>query len=238
MPNNYFNFKQFTVQQEHCAMKVCTDACLFGAYVADQVKTKAAANILDIGTGTGLLSLLLAQKIPGMIDAVEIDKAAYTQAKENFEQSSWKERLSVFNTDVLKFESGKKYDCIISNPPFFEKDLKSSNENKNAARHDTTLTLEQLITTVKKILNDDGSFAVLLPYHRVEECIALAEKAGLVLNKKILVRQTEKHDYFRGILFFSNQQLLFTEEEISIKTSNEKYSVRFAELLKDYYLYL
>lgn len=218
-------------------MKVCTDACLFGAYVADQVKTKAATNILDIGTGTGLLSLMLAQKVPGMIDTVEIDEAAYQQAKENFSQSLWKERLAIFNTDILKFENGKKYDCIISNPPFFENDLKSSDQNKNAAKHDTALTLEQLLATAKKLLNDDGSFAILLPYHRVEECIALAEKPGLYLNKKILVRQTEKHDYFRGILFFSNQQLLITEEEISIKT-NEKYSVRFAELLKDYYLYL
>ncbi len=173
-------------------MKVCTDACLFGALVADQVKTKASTNILDIGTGTGLLSLMLAQRVPALIDAVEIDEAAYQQAKENFEQSPWKERLSIFNTDILKFDAGKKYDCIISNPPFFENDLKSSDKNKNAAKHDTTLTLEQLLQTVQKLLNEDGSFAVLLPYHRIEECILLAEKIGLYLNKKVLVKQTDK----------------------------------------------
>ena len=238
MPNNYFQFKQFTVQQENCAMKVCTDACLFGAYVADQVKTKAAATILDIGTGTGLLSLMLAQKVPAMIYTVEIDEAASQQAKENFQQSPWKERLTLFNADVLQLFTEKQFDCIISNPPFFENDLKSSDKNKNAAKHDTALTLEQLLATVLKLLNDDGSFAVLLPYHRVEECILSAEKIGLYLNKKVLVKQTEKHEYFRGILFFSRLQSSFAEEEISIKTDNDKYSMRFAELLKDYYLYL
>ena len=116
--------------------------------------------------------------------------------------------------------------------------MKSSDKNKNAAKHDTALTLEQLLATVLKHLNDDGSFTVLLPYHRVEECILSAEKIGLYLNKKVLVKQTEKHDYFRGILFFSKEQLNFTEEEIAIKTANDKYSMRFAELLKDYYLYL
>ena len=238
MANNYFRFKQFTVQQENCAMKVCTDACLFGAYVADQVKTKAANNILDIGTGTGLLSLMLAQRVPALIDAVEIDEAAFLQVKENFEQSPWKERLFVFNTDVTKFETEKKYACIISNPPFFENDLKSNDSNKNNAKHDTSLTLDKLLQVVKKLLKDDGLFAVLLPYHRVEYFIAAAKEIELLLNKKILVKQTEKHDYFRGMLVFSKQQSALSEETISIKTEDEKYTVRFAELLKDYYLYL
>lgn len=219
-------------------MKVCTDACLFGAWMADQVKTKAATNILDIGTGTGLLSLMLAQRVPALIEAVEIDAAAYQQAKENFEGSPWKERLSIFNTDVLQFDFDKKYDCIISNPPFFENDLKSSDKNKNAAKHDTTLTLHQLLLTVQLLLNEDGNFAILLPYHRVEECILLAEKVGLHLNKKVLVKQTAKHDYFRAMLIFNRQHTLLAEEKIVIKTESEKYSEKFAELLKDYYLYL
>lgn len=238
MSNNYFRFKQFTVQQEKGAMKVCTDACLFGAYVADQVKTKAAHNILDIGTGTGLLSLMLAQRITALIDAVEIDKEASQQAKENFERSPWKERFTVFNTDALKFAAGKKYDCIISNPPFFENDLKSSDNNKNNAKHDTSLTLGQLLDVVNIHLTGDGIFAVLLPYHRVNFIIDAALKKGFHLNKKVLVKQTEKHDLFRGILIFSRHQALTTDELIAIKTADEKYTVRFAELLKDYYLYL
>lgn len=219
-------------------MKVCTDACLFGAYVADQVKTKSSAKILDIGTGTGLLSLMLAQKVPAIIDAIEIDAAASLQAKENFEQSPWKERLNVFNTNVLLFENDKKYDCIISNPPFFEKDLKSNDSSKNSARHDTSLTLEQLLGVAKKMVAADGIFTVLLPYHRVDEFDSMAAKNDFHLTKKILVRQTEKHDFFRGILFLSKQQAMLMEETIVIKNENEKYSVRFAELLKDYYLYL
>lgn len=238
MPNNYFKFKQFTVQQENCAMKVCTDACLFGAYVADMIKTKAAARILDIGTGTGVLSLMLAQRVAAEIDAVEIDAAAYQQAQQNFEQSPWKERLHIFNTDVLQFETEKKYDCIISNPPFFENDLKSGDSSKNNAKHDTGLTLDALIPAVKKHLNDEGIFAVLLPYHRVNYFIETAAKHGLYLSKKVWVKQTDKHDYFRGILVFSRQAALQSEETIVIKNSDDKYSVRFAELLKDYYLYL
>lgn len=238
MPNNYFRFKQFTVQQEHCAMKVCTDACLFGAYIADQVKTKASSNILDIGTGTGLLGLMLAQRVAAQIDAVEIDAIAFQQAKQNFEESLWNERLSIFNTDILQFQNEKKYDCIISNPPFFENDLKSSDSNKNNAKHDTSLTLEQLISVAKNNLTDDGIFAVLLPYRRVEYFIAIATKHGFNLSKKTLVKQTDKHDYFRGILIFGQQPSISSEEIIAIKNADDKYSLRFAELLKDYYLYL
>jgi tRNA1Val (adenine37-N6)-methyltransferase len=238
MPNHYFKFKQFTVQQQNCAMKVCTDACLFGAYVADMIKTKAAARILDIGTGTGVLSLMLAQRVAAQIDAVEIDSAAYQQAQENFEQSPWKERLSVSNTDIVQFETDKKYDCIISNPPFFENDLKSGDSSKNKAKHDTGLTLEALIVTVKKHLNEEGILAALLPYHRVNYCIETAAKNGFYLNKKVLVKQSDKHDHFRGILVFSRQETLFSEETIVIRNPDDKYSVRFAELLKDYYLYL
>ncbi|HOZ79990.1 MAG TPA: methyltransferase [Ferruginibacter sp.] len=238
MPNNYFKFKQFTIQQEHCAMKVCTDACLFGAYVADQVKTKSSAKILDIGTGTGLLSLMLAQRVPALIDAIEIDEAASLQANKNFEQSPWKERLTVFNTDVLQFDTDKNYDYIISNPPFFEKDLKSNDNSKNNAKHDTSLTLEQLLSVTKSLLKEDGTFAVLLPCHRVEEFISMASTNDFHLSKKILVKQTEKHDPFRGILIFSRLQAVQYEETIVIKNIEEKYSTRFSELLKDYYLYL
>ena len=238
MPNNYFQFNHFTVQQENCAMKVCTDACLFGAYVADEIKDKSLFNILDIGTGTGLLSLMLVQKTTAQMDAVEIDTAAYQQANKNFQQSSWKERLSIFNIDITQFDSNKKYDCIISNPPFFEGDLKSSHSNKNAAKHDTALTLLQLLQVVVKHLQKDGFFAVLLPHHRVNYCIDEAAKLNLYLNKKILAKQTAKHDYFRGMLFFEKQQGAYSSEEIIIKNANGDYTGVFTLLLKDYYLYL
>ena len=240
MANNYFQFKQFTVEQERCAMKVCTDACLFGAYTADQIAEGklSATNILDIGTGTGLLSLMLAQQTASAIDAVEIDKASYYQARENFEESPWKERLAIFNSDILQFSSTKKYDLVISNPPFFEKDLKSDDAKKNAAKHDSTLTLQQLLDVVVKYLDEDGVFAVLLPYHRINYCVEEAEKTGLYLSKKVLIKQTPLHAWFRGILFFSKHQTAAVKEEISIRDKMGDYTSKFMDLLRDYYLYL
>lgn len=240
MPNNYFQFKQFKVYQDQCAMKVCTDACLFGAYTADLIhEEKMACNtILDIGAGTGLLSLMLAQKTTALIDAVEIDKAAYDQASENIKRSPWKERLHVFNEDISLFSPGKKYDVIISNPPFFEGDLKSADANKNTAKHDTALTLQQLLSVVKVQLNEAGVFAVLLPYQRAAHCIETAEQIQLYCFQKTLAKQTAKHPYFRGLLFFSGQQKTMDEEIIIIKNEDGSYSDRFAFLLKDYYLHL
>jgi tRNA1Val (adenine37-N6)-methyltransferase len=240
MANNYFRFKQFTVDQDRAAMKVCTDACLFGAYTAAAIADGklTATNLLDIGTGTGLLSLMLAQKTDASIDAVEIDNAAYYQAKGNFEHGPWKEKLHVFHSDISQFDSGKKYDGIISNPPFFEKDLKSSDEAKNAAKHNTRLTLQQLLDSVIKHLTDEGFFAILLPYHRMNYFIEEAEKKGLYLSKKILVKQTPLHAWFRGILIFTRQQSVPAKEEISIRDNMGDYTAKFIDLLKDYYLYL
>ncbi len=219
-------------------MKVCTDACLFGAYIADELKNHSISNILDIGTGTGLLSLMLAQKTTANIDTVEIDIAAFTQAKENIAQSLYNEKIEIFNTDILKFTAHKKYGCIISNPPFFEADLKSADEKKNFAKHDTSLTLAKLLQAIDKLLTADGFFAVLLPYHRSnyfeEECL----KLNFYLSKKILVKQTPKHNYFRTILFFLRNKSAIQPIELIIKNEGGNYTTKFIELLKDYYLYL
>src|SRR5437868_5022622 len=144
MPNNYFQFKQFIIQQDNCAMKVCTDACLFGAYIANELQSIPVNTILDIGAGTGLLSLMLAQKTTAVIDAVEIDNAAFEQAKENIAASPWKEKINTYHADISTFKTGKRYEHIISNPPFFEDDLRSNDEKKNFAKHDSSLTLENL----------------------------------------------------------------------------------------------
>ena len=242
MPNNYFQFKQFTIQQDKCAMKVCTDACLFGALVANcnpDSYRESTANCLDIGTGTGLLSLMLAQKNSSVkIDAVEIDALAAEQAKENVAASPWADRINIFNEDILSFDPGKQYDCIISNPPFFEDDLQSPDDSKNKAKHNTSLSLIQLIQVIDKHLAADGFFAVLLPYHRVEYFITEATKAGFHLYKQILAKQTMKHKFFRGILFFSRKEKEFENREIIIKDTNQNYTAEFSALLKDYYLFL
>ncbi len=237
MANSYFKFKQFTIQQDKCAMKVCTDACLFGALVASQ--KWQSINCLDIGTGTGLLTLMIAQKHKDLIiDAVEIDAEAAEQAKENIGNSPWGERVQVIQSDVLKLNGEKNYDFIISNPPFYEKDLQSPDETVNKARHNSTLNLAQLLKFVDTNLSTNGKFAVLLPYQRVDEFIEEAASIGFFLLEKILVRQTYKHKFFRGILFFQRAETEIESSEFIIKDPEHNYTPEFTALLKDYYLFL
>jgi tRNA1Val (adenine37-N6)-methyltransferase len=234
--NNYFQFKQFTIHQEHCAMKVCTDACVFGAFVAKLIieRQLKADNILDIGSGTGLLSLMAAQKITATIDAIEIDATACQQAKSNFEQSPWKGQLNIIHSDALLFNSEKKYDCIIANPPFFEGDLKSGDTKKNAAKHDTKLTLEQLLMIVERHLSPHGCFAVLLPFHRVSFFIEIACASNYFLNEQLLIQHTSEHPFFRGILFFSRNETTIISNELIIKNESGNYTLEFIGLLQDY----
>ena len=221
-------------------MKVCTDACIFGAYLAAILHTKQlpANSILDIGAGTGLLSLMMAQNTSGTIDAIEIDKAAFVQARQNITQSPWKERITILNEDALAFNPEKKYDCILSNPPFFEGDLKSGNQKKDAAKHDITLTLEQLLQVINRHLSTTGFFAVLLPYHRLDYFIELARQDGYFLNQSLLVKHTDAHPFFRGILLFSRAQSPIKKQELWIKNKSGNYTSEFVELMQPYYLHL
>ena len=244
MANSYFKFKQFTINQDKCAMKVCTDACLFGALVAGS-KTylpvhKKTFSCLDIGTGTGLLSLMVAQKNNTVkIDAVEIDAASAEQAAENIAASPWADNIQVFNEDIVTFgATDKKYDCIFSNPPFFEDHLQSPDNAKNDARHDTSLNLLQLLKVVDTHLTPDGFFAVLLPYQRVVYFIEECRKLGLHLTKQVLVKQTLKHKFFRGILFFTRKESEPELKDIFIKNLDYNYTPEFSAALKDYYLFL
>lgn len=246
MPNNNFQFKQFTVQQEKAALKVSTDSCLFGAWIAEEVRGMKnevrndgnPLTILDIGVGTGLLMLMLAQKSEALIDGIEIDEPSYQQAKENIEASIWKERMQLFHADVKQFSFTKKYDLIISNPPFYEGDLKSDVAHRNVAMHDEGLKLDELVTVVDKNLADEGSFAVLLPYVRAERMIQLAKAVNLHLQTQVMVKQTVKHGYFRSMLLFSRNHAEPALNELAIKDENNQYTDEFVSLLKDYYLYL
>lgn len=238
MANTFFQFKQFIIHQDRCAMKVCTDACMFGAYVAEQINNGqyVAGQILDIGTGTGLLSLMLAQKTKATIDAVEIDEATFRQAKENFEKSPWPGQLNSIHSDVLAFYPEKKYDCIITNPPFFEGDLRSVNKKKNTAKHDSSLTLEQMLSVINRNLSPDGFFAVLLPFHRSSYFIEIVINAGYFLNEHLSIQHTKKHPFSRSILFFSHQKIIVAINELVIKNQGGEYTPEFLNLLKHYYL--
>ena len=265
MPNPYFQFKQFVIHQDRCAMKVCTDACIFGAWFAE--KTPSYSLVLDVGSGTGLLMLMLAQKHKGEIQGIELDLAAFKQLKENITQSPFRNELKAFPGDVRSYAFPQKFDFIITNPPFFEGDLPATSEAANLAKHSKELTLTALLTVIDANLKSAGAFGILLPYHRVDYFTALAASRGFALSEKLLVRQTPRHDFFRGILHFSrnpegaagNKENSSWEQkgaagnekgfsrtkdgfvpsaELCIKNEAGVYTEEFVELMKDYYLYL
>ncbi|MBV9963005.1 MAG: methyltransferase [Parafilimonas sp.] len=225
-------------------MKVCTDACLFGAWAANSIQNSKVKikNCLDIGIGTGLLSLMLAQKLNNAkIDAVEIDEAAAQQAKENFEASAWKERLNVYNLAIQQFVNSAirqfKYDVIISNPPFYENDLKSNDTKRNIALHSAELKLDVLLQVADELLNDEGLFFLLLPFHRLSEFEILMNEIFFI-REKALVKQTTKHDYFRCMLMLTKKSTTSSQSEIIILKEKNEYTDDFKNLLNDYYLYL
>jgi tRNA1Val (adenine37-N6)-methyltransferase len=242
MSNSYFRFKQFIIHQDRCAMKVTTDACLFGAWAASDVRSQMSdvRRMLDVGTGTGLLSLMLAQKNDANIDAIEIDKDAFEQAKENILASPWKERINIDHVDARNFSALGKYDIIISNPPFYENELKSPDEKRNIAHHGGLL-LKDLLEIISQNLDRAGHFYLLLPPKRVTELDALLPSHGLKLIQSVWVRQSVVHDYFRVFVKGSsaqNNEKQIPEKELSIWNEKKEYTDEFIELLKDYYLYL
>ena len=255
MANPFFQCKEFIVHQQHTSMKVCTDACLFGAWVAKQPSLETAHSIVDIGTGTGLLSLILAQvtdKSNTKITAVEIESQAATEASSNFNLSKWSERLMLVNDSIQNYAANfiatenekNRFDIIITNPPFYEGDLKSPDANKNKAAHSTELSWTSLVENSSSLLKEEGHFFVLVPTLRAYTMQKLAEASHLYLREEVLVYNDAKHLPFRSFLHFqknSNTQdkgnTVF-RNNIVIKNADNTYSTAFTELLKDYYLHL
>ncbi len=248
MSNSHFQFKQFKIQQDRCAMKVTTDGCLFGAWAGGRVRSREslARTVLDIGTGTGLLPLMIAQQCNTNITAVEIDKDAFQQALENVSASPWAGRIKIFHADArapiaIGVEFPQQYDIIISNPPFYENELKGGNMKKNLAHHNEGLLLPELLTSIKKNLKHDGAFFLLLPFKRNEEIRKLLTETELAIRQLIFVRQSIKHDFFRVMLegkLYTDEKTEIMIDEISIKDEQDRYSPEFINLLKDYYLHL
>lgn len=247
MPNTYFQFKHFKIQQDRCAMKVTTDACLFGAWASriikngDSLKSKTL-RALDIGAGTGVLSLMLAQDQPQIeIDAIELDEAAFEQARENFRASPFASQLKVVHGDVKHHHFTKNYDLVISNPPFYEHEIISATESKNVARHQSGLLLEELFHVIKRAVSPDGNFYLLLPYKRQDEIKKILIRQNLSISQILFVRQSTKHNYFRTMLsgqVKAPNGLETKIEEISIWGDNKEYTTEFKDLLSDFYLYL
>lgn len=246
MPNPYFQFKHFTLYQDQCAMKVTTDGCLFGAWCAEEIsgftnqtpsKPNRNTTILDIGTGTGLLSLMIAQKNEVRIDAIEIEPQAAKQAQNNCEASPFNGQIRVLEKDLLKLDNGP-YDCIVSNPPFYENELQSGSSQKNIAHHSHQLSWKELFAAINKLLAADGVFFLLLPFKRSKELPSYLQAENLHANKIVTVQQSVHHAPFRILVKGSRSQLLIKEEQLAIWNENRQYTPEFTRLLKDYYLYL
>lgn len=218
-------------------MKVSTDACIFGAWCAEEIESEnqEGKKLLDVGGGTGLLSLMISQKAPLNIDTVEIDAQAATQAKENVHAAK-APNITVHNSDILDFEP-THYNYIVSNPPFYEADLASPSTRRSVAHHGNSLCWNDLFRIVSDKLLSDGSFYLLLPYKRASEMEALLKTYSLFIEKKIAIRHSAQHAPSRLLIKGKKKYCSTTEDELTIM-GGENYTSKFINLLKDYYLTL
>ncbi len=237
--NKPFKFKEFTIHQDKTAMKVGTDGVLLGAWCAvDEYPN----TILDIGAGTGVISLMIAQRSDAMtIDAVEVDENAYEQTVENFEQSDWGDRLYCYNATFQEFaseiaEEEETYDLIVANPPFYTDEFESENEARNKARFTSSLSFEDLIVGVSKILSKSGKFSVILPFKEEESFIALANEKNLLLNRICRVQGNTTSEIKRSLLEFSFHETELNEEHLIIEIERHQYTEDYINLTKDFYL--
>lgn len=233
-----FKFKEFTVNQDKTAMKVGTDAVLLGAWTS--LKNNPYS-ILDIGSGTGVLALMLAQRSNAMmIDAVEVDEGAYEQTVENFEESDWADRLFCYNASFqdfsLEMEEEEQYELIISNPPFYTDDFKTDNQSRNKARFTSSLSFEELLNGVSKLLSESGIFSVIIPFKEEDSFIKNAKNNNLFLSRVCRIKGSPKSKIKRSLLEFSLTKKEIKEEELVIELERHQYTKEYIDLTKDFYL--
>lgn len=237
MANSYFQFKEFRVEQDKCAMKVCTDSCVFGAYV----DVTSAKNILDIGTGTGLLALMVAQRSHAGITAVEINPEAQQQAAENFSASSWANRLQLHPVSLQEFAKydQQTYDVILANPPFFLSSLKSDNAAKNTAKHTGDLFFEDILAFAQQHLSPTGKLYLLLPPPEATHFAALAASHTLYLTETLEVYTRIGGKCIRHIQTYTFTEVPPKLKQLHIREADSvTYTSEFTALLKYYYLHL
>jgi tRNA1Val (adenine37-N6)-methyltransferase len=238
MSNTYFRFKAFTIQQERAAMKVTTDGCLFGAWVAARLAGAAGGRALDIGTGTGLLTLMVMQQCGLQVDAVEIDAAAAEQARENIAAAQRQEDVRIVEVDILNHHPPQPYRYIFSNPPFYENELKSGREARDTAHHSLALGLGALLEYIREHLEEEGAFFLLFPFKRREVLIAELRKAGLFSHEIVTVSPSVTHPPFRLLLKGGKHPAPCIESSLAIRDAEGMYTEAFTALLRPYYLNL
>lgn len=233
--NNYFKFKQFVIVQKYSAMKVGIDGVLIGAW-AD---ISGARSILDVGTGTGLIAIMMAQRSDAAITAVEIDKPAADEAEFNFAQSPWKERIKLYQTSFQEFAAStqEKFDLIVSNPPFFENGSQPNDSRRINARHTNELSYEELIDGSSRILSENGKIALIIPAEKAQKFIDLAQRKKLFPNRLLQIRPNPIKPPHRFMLDFSRmEKTLETGELIIEKAVHHDFTEEYMALTKDFYL--
>lgn len=226
-----FSFKEFTIVQNHSALKVGGDAMILGAFI----NCDKASNCLDIGAGTGVLSLMIAQRNSTVkIDAIEIDADSVIDLKTNFKSSKWMDRLSIVYDDFLTFSFNIRYDLIVSNPPFYETTNRSVKENIARAKHNSSLPFEYLFTKVEKLLTDDGRFYIILPNENANKWIEFAKKMKLNCIKQILILAKENKPK-RSILCFSKEDVFFDDNILIVRNEDNTYTEEYKKLTQDFH---
>jgi len=228
-----FKFKQFEVDQTGCAMKINTDGVLIGA----MANHHAPKNILDIGTGTGVIALMLAQRFPDAhIHAVEIDGQASETAGRNFQSSVFSDRLSISYIAIEQYNHNEKFDLIVSNPPFFVNDLKNEEIRKGIARHAGEDFFSLLVEKSNSLLADDGQIWLILPVKKADEVISIASQYDLSLAERIHIHSDENKPTFRQVICLKKGKMLLKESDFNIYQSLKEHTTTYKELLKDFFL--
>ncbi len=232
MANTFFQFKQFRVEQDRCGMKISTDAVLLGALAEEHEPT----SILDIGTGTGVIALMLAQRFPhSKIEAVEIDESAARQASANFQSSPWQSRICIHHMPFQDYvKVGSKFDLIVSNPPYFSDHLKSKDNKRNIALHTDALAFDALAKGVAALLTDHGKFWVILPPRQFADFERIGAEIGLFPHRIFQVKDRPGKDVIRIIATFSLYKEAIIESSILLKDINGEYSAQYSTLLKKF----
>jgi tRNA1Val (adenine37-N6)-methyltransferase len=234
MANNYFSFKEFTIFQDKSAFKVGTDGVLLGATAEITGKRR----ILDIGAGTGLISIMLAQRCTAEIVSIEPDPESYKQMCENVSACRWNKRIKVLNTDLQSFQKdSEKFDLIVTNPPYFRDSLRNPDPRKSITRHNDSLTTEEIMEGVSNLLDDNGLFQLIMPYVEGNIFIAGAQEYGFYCNSILKIRPLPTSEIRRLIMTFSRERLKVTERFLTIEHGRRhEFTEEYINLTKDFYL--